>query len=134
MLDIRRIRTDFDAVVAGLARRHDPAIENELRRVLALDERQRAIAAERDELRSKVNAISKEVGTFRRDGKIAEAEARQEESRVLGDSERALAAEYDEIATELRDVLLDVPNIPSDDAPDGGGPDDNVVVKTVGYE
>src|SRR5205823_1405624 len=71
---------------------------------------------------------------FRRDGKIAEAEARQEESRVLGDSERALAAEYDEIATELRDVLLDVPNIPSDDAPDGGGPDDNVVVKTVGYE
>jgi seryl-tRNA synthetase len=59
MLDVRRIRTDYDAVAAGLARRGEDLAP--LERVRALDERQRRLAAERDELRSRVNQLSKEV-------------------------------------------------------------------------
>jgi len=134
MLDIRRIRTDFETVRAGLARRADPALEAELQKALALDERQRSIVAERDELRAKINALSKQVGTLRRDGNTIDAEALQEESRVLGERERALATEHDTVASDLRETLLGIPNLPATEAPDGGGPDDNVVVRTVGYE
>ncbi|MDQ4097156.1 MAG: serine--tRNA ligase, partial [Actinomycetota bacterium] len=35
-------------------------------------------------------------------------------------------------AAELREVLLGIPNVPADDAPDGAGPDENVVLRTVG--
>jgi seryl-tRNA synthetase len=98
------------------------------------DERLRAIVAERDELRSQVNALSKQVGALHRDKKADEAAALQDQSRVLGERERALASEYDNVAALLRDTLLGIPNVPSDDAPDGGGPDDNVVLKTVGYD
>src|SRR4051794_6744654 len=106
MLDIRRIRTEFESVRAGLARRGDLALEAELQKVSALDERQRSIVAERDELRAKINALSKQVATLRRDGNTAEAEALQGESRELGEQERALAAEHDDVASHLRDTLL----------------------------
>src|SRR4051794_30906861 len=98
MLDIRRIRTDFEAVLTAVARRGDPTVENELRRAIALDERSRAIVAERDEIRSRINAVSKQVGALRREGRVEDAERLQEESRELGERERALAAEYDDVA------------------------------------
>jgi seryl-tRNA synthetase len=134
MLDIRRIRTDFDGVLAALARRGDPVIEADLRRAVALDERLRAIVAERDELRGRINALSKQVGALRRDRKTKEAEALQEESRLLGDREGLLAAEHDNVSTLLRDTLLGIPNLPAPQAPDGGGPEDNVVVEVVGFD
>ena len=87
MLDVRRIRTDFDAVAAALARRGEdlePLVE-----VRDLDERQRRLAAERDELRARVNQLSKEVGGLRRDGRVDEAEALQAESRELGEHVQA---------------------------------------------
>ncbi|HRE01315.1 MAG TPA: serine--tRNA ligase, partial [Ilumatobacteraceae bacterium] len=50
-------------------------------------------------------------------------------SRALGDDERALAGEHDAVNEQLRDLLLRIPNVPSADAPDGDGEDDNPVVK-----
>ena len=80
--------------------------------MVELDERARQLAAERDDLRARVNAISKEVGTLRRDGDVAAAEAKQAESRELGEAEKALAAEADELAAAVRDLLLRIPNLP----------------------
>ena len=60
--------------------------------------RLRELIAERDDLRARVKSISKEVGTLRRDGKIDEAEALQAESRALGDREKLLDGEHDEVA------------------------------------
>src|SRR5438874_1293340 len=134
MLDMRRIRSDFDAVLAGLLRRGDPSVEAELRRAFAMDERLRAIVAERDDVRSKVNALSKQVGSLRREGNTAEAEVLQDESRLFGERESMLASEYDSVSALVRETLLGIPNEPAADAPDGGGPDDNVVVRTVGFD
>ena len=132
MLDVRRIRTEFDAVRDGLVRRGDDIAPLERARVL--DERQRDLAAERDEVRARVNAISKEVGGLRRDGRADEAEALQAESRTLGERERVLDDETSEVGVELRDVLLRIPNTPAPDAPDGADEHDNVIVKVVGFE
>ncbi|MEY2404714.1 MAG: seryl-tRNA synthetase [Acidimicrobiaceae bacterium] len=134
MLDIRRIRTDFDDVLAALARRGDTATEAELRRALVLDERLRKLVAERDELRGRINALSKQVGTLRREGKTTEAERIQEESRLLGERESTLAAEFEDISGLLRDTLLRIPNLPAPEAPDGDGAEDNVVREIVGFD
>lgn len=129
MIDIRLLRTDMDAVRQAMARRGKPDLLAQLEEALALDTRLRDIAAERDSIRSRVNGLSKEVGTLRRDGKTAEAEAIMDESRELGERERTLQVDYDTIAEQLRLVLLGIPNIPHVDAPDGGGDHDNPVVK-----
>ncbi|MCU1358710.1 MAG: serS [Acidimicrobiales bacterium] len=132
MLDIRRIRTEPDVVKAALARRGIDG--SDIDRVAALDEQQRRLAAERDEVRVQVKALSKQVGALHRDGKADEAAAAQAQSRALGEREQTLAAEAAAAAAEVRELLLRIPNLPHPDAPDGASEADNPVVRVVGFD
>jgi seryl-tRNA synthetase len=133
MLDLRLLRTEPEAVKAALDRR-GPGTSEPVDRIVALDAESRRLIGERDEVRSQVKAISKDVGRLRGQGKVDEAEARMAESRELGEREKGLAAEADRLADEIRALLLRVPNIPSDAAPDGAGEADNVVLRTEGWD
>lgn len=132
MLDVRQLRTGLDAVKASLSRRRIDV--SDVDRAAELDARQRAAQAESERLRADVKRISGEVGRARRSGDTEAAERLAAESRAVGQRQEALDAEASALATELREVLLGIPNLPADDAPDGGGPDDNVVIRTVGAD
>ena len=132
MLDVRRLRTDLEATKAALARKGADATVLDV--AAALDARVRDLSAQRDEVRARIKALSKEVGQAHRSGDEDTAEALAAESRALGEEERTLAAEADAAEERLRDILLTTPNTPASDAPDGLTPDDNVVVRTVGYD
>jgi seryl-tRNA synthetase len=133
MLDIRRLRAEPDAVRAALSRRGGDAVDK-LDRILDLDAQQRALGAQRDELRARVKALSKDVGRLRGQGDADAAEALMAESRALGDEEKALDGEVDRLETEVRDMLLRTPNLPSADCPDGRSEADNVVLRVEGYD
>jgi seryl-tRNA synthetase len=127
MIDIRLIRDDPDGVKAGLGRRGvDPA---DVDRAAVLDVAHRGRLAEQETLRARVKALSREVGAARQAGDQATADERTAESRRLGEAERAAATDEARLAGELRQALLHLPNLPADDAPDGAGPDDNVVLR-----
>ena len=129
MIDVRLFRNDADRVRAALARRGKPDIIEQLDRAIALDVRAREISTERDNIRAKVNELSKKVGQARRDGDSAAADEAQAASRALGDDETRLAAQADDVHEQLREVLLRIPNLPHPDAPDGAGDHDNPLVK-----
>ena len=128
MIDIRLVRDDPDGVKRALARR---GVEpSEVDRLLELDAESRAAVGRRDDLRAQVKALSKVVGSARKEGDLVKAEALTGESRALGDRERVLADEADVAADALHQALLYLPNLPSPEAPDGEGPADNVIVRT----
>ena len=129
MIDVRRLRSDLDAVKAAMARRGNPDLLVQLDRSAALEARLRTIATDRDDARRQVNDLSKQVGQLRRDGSTAEAERVQARSRELGEREKALADEAAAVEADLRDLLLRIPNVPSELAPDGAGEEDNPVVR-----
>src|SRR5712671_5196859 len=129
MLDVRRLRNDLEATKATMARRHDPELLTQLDEAAALDAQERSLAVRRDDARKRVNEISKQIAGLRRAGEDDAVNALMAESRVVGDTERALAAEAAEVAERVRDLLLRIPNLPSELAPDGTGPDDNVVLR-----
>jgi seryl-tRNA synthetase len=132
MLDVRRLRTDLEATKAALARKGaDPSV---LDVAAALDARVRDLSARRDDIRARIKALSKEVGLAHRHGEEDKAETLAGESRALGEEERALATEADAADARLRELLLTTPNTPSPDAPEGLTADDNVVVRTVGFD
>ncbi len=89
MIDQRLLRTDLAGLEAALARRRRPSLLDEVEHAARLDERLRAITQERDDIRARVNTLSKDVGALRRDGDVAAAEALQAESRELGDDREA---------------------------------------------
>ena len=132
MIDIRRIRADREGVKAALARRRIDV--SDVDRVADIDIRLRDVVARRDELRARVNAISKEVGEAFRSGDTERGEKLREESRSVGVAQDALAAEASALEDEVRALLLVIPNIPADDAPDGAGEEDNLIVRVEGFD
>ena len=132
MIDVRRLRTERDAVKAALARKGVGA--EEVDRAAELDARLRELAGRRDVIRAKVKGISAGVGRARREGDAAGADALAAESRVLGDEERSVDGEAGEVEAALRDLLLRIPNLPAPEAPDGASADDNPVLRVEGYD
>ena len=132
MIDLRLMRTDYDAVQAGLARR---GIElSELEQVAVRDERHRNLTTERDAIRHQVKELSQQVGQLKRAGRDGEADGVAAQSRKLGEREKALAAEADAVAVEVHELLLHIPNLPAPDAPDGADAADNPVLRVENFD
>jgi seryl-tRNA synthetase len=129
VIDVRLLRTDPAGVKAAMARRGDPELLGQLDTAAALDGRARELTARRDDLRRQINELSQQVGQLRRAGEIEKAEAAMADSRALGRLEAKLGEETAALDRELREVLLRIPNVPSELVPDGAGEADNPVVK-----
>ena len=112
-----------------MARRAKPALLDELEHAERLDARLRDITVERDSNRAQINSLSKDVATKRREKDDTGAETLMNQSRALGETEKKLASEYDEVSAALREVLLLVPNMPHADVSAGNSDKDNKVVK-----
>jgi seryl-tRNA synthetase len=139
MLAISLLRENPDAVRRALARRHTDAPLDE---AIALDERRRALLTEVESLRAEKNAISREIGRLAREAKTAAVkEAKHAEHRrsdlmarssFIGERLDALEGELHRAEEDLRRVMLEIPNIPAEEAPDGADESANVVVRTEG--
>jgi len=129
VIDVRLLRTEPASVKAAMARRAKPALLDELEHAERLDARLRDITVERDSNRAQINSLSKDVATKRREKDDTGAETLMNQSRALGETEKKLASEYDEVSAALREVLLLVPNMPHADVSTGNSDQDNKVVK-----
>jgi seryl-tRNA synthetase len=132
MLDVRAIRTDAEAVKAGLARRGEGTAS--IDEVERLDVELRRLSAQRDQLRAEIRSLSNEVGKLFREQRQDEAAELQEQSRLLGAEEKELDARAEALTVDLREHLLRIPNIPAVDCPDGAGEQDNVVVRVEQFD
>ena len=128
MIDIKKLREEFDATAAALARR---GVEKAtLAKARDLDEKRRALISETETLKSKRNAASKEIGKIAKEG--GDVAAAKEEMRKVGDRIAEIDRELAEIEKSLRETLLMIPNIPAPEIPTGADSSANICVKTVG--
>lgn len=129
MLDLRMIRAQPDLARTGLARRGISGGDALIEDLLALDERRRSAIGEADQLKACRNAVSRRIGELRRTGEPADhliAEMRQVSGRIAGLEEVVADTE-----AHIRAALLDIPNLPLAEVPDGGE-DANAVIRTWG--
>ncbi len=130
MLLVNFVRQNADYVKERLSVRHFKQLQF-VDELLSLDELRRKLQVERDELQSKVNAASKEIGNLMRNGDKAGAEKLKSDVAVWKQQMEA-TAEIDAIEKQLHDILVQIPNLPSTQVPAGKTPDDNVVVREAG--
>lgn len=124
MLSIPRLREDRDDVVRRLARRGQD-FAPQVDQILELDARRRQALTEVNELKARRNSVSKEVGRRKREGE--DADDLIVEMRDVGASIDRLDAEAGEAEAAIADGLLQIPNAPLDEVPEGGE-ENNVVV------
>lgn len=129
MIDVRLLRSEPEFVKAAMTRRGKPALIHDLEQAKQLDARLRDITNERDSIRAQVNGLSKDVATMRRSKDESGADALMAQSRALGETEKKLANEYDEVSLALREILLTIPNLPHPEVSNGSGDKDNKVIK-----
>jgi seryl-tRNA synthetase len=120
MLDLKLIREDTALVRDRLRRRGKPELDALVDDVLALDERRRALITEVDALRARRNDVSPEVGRLKQSGRHAEAEPLILQMRELSERMATLEKDRDKFETEVRSLLLNLPNLPEAQVPQGG--------------
>ena len=128
MIDIKKVREDFDAVVAAEARRGIDSAT--IAAVRDLDERRRALVGETEALKARRNAASKEIGKLAREG--GDVAAAKEEMRRVGDRISEIDRELSAVEGDLRSALLAIPNLPASDIPTGADSSANVEVRRSG--
>lgn len=127
MLDIRILRNDPENARAKWASR---GLDVDVRALVALDDRRRALIAEVETLQRTRNEESKRIGQLKKAGQDA-SEAMQA-VRGIGDKIHALDKEREAVENTLRDELLGLPNFPHDSVPVGSDASANPVIREWG--
>ncbi|MEG2297987.1 MAG: serine--tRNA ligase [Anaerovoracaceae bacterium] len=128
MLDIKRIREDFDGVKEAVLRRGngDFGIDN----VIALDKERREVLGIVEQMKNKQGTVSKEIPKLKKEGK--DTTAIMAEMKELSNEIKELDGKVTQIEADLRDAILNIPNTPNPEVPVGKDDSDNVEVRKVG--
>ena len=127
MHDARTLLDLGDEAVRRLARR---GYALDLTTVEDLLTRRNSSIRSADDLRAESRRIAQEVGRAARDG--GDAVELKSRARELKDRIRVIEEDLEKVERELSDLLLDIPNFPADDAPEGGGEEFNVEIRKHG--
>lgn len=127
MLDIKLLRTQPDMVVAELKKRN---FDLDLTEFAELDKKRREILVEAEQLKSKQNAVSKEIPVYKKEGKdVAPIFA---EMKELSDKVKQLDEQVRGIDEALKKIVLTIPNIPNKLVPVGKDDTENYELRRWG--
>ena len=129
MFDIKWIRDNAAAFDRAMDRR---GLEPQAARLIAIDDRRRALVAELQQAQERRNAASREIGKAKASGDEQAAQAVIDEVASLKTKIQQGEEQERQIDAELQAALSVLPNMPHDDVPDGKDESDNVEVRRVG--
>ena len=129
MLDITQLRKDLDGVVARLQTRKNPQPFLDVEAFRSLENERKAIQIRTEELQSRRNSLSKQIGMLKGKGQHAEADAVMAEVGQYKTELENSAARLDQIQAELLALLQAVPNLPHESVPVGADESGNVELR-----
>lgn len=128
MLDIKKIRENTKNYIELLNRRAgDFSYLNE---IVKQDERRREIIAEVEQIKALRNETSKKIGMYKREGKDVSEILKKVEN--IGVDIKKYEEELRGIEEDIKNKLLETPNIPKEDVPVGKDDTENVEIKISG--
>ena len=128
MLDIKRIREDFDGVKKAVESRQKGDFE--IDRVRQLDQQRRDLLKVVEAKKNQQRIASKEIPRLKKEGQ--DAGRVMAEMKVISDEIKEMDGQVAEIEEQLQGAILNVPNTPSPDAPIGNDDAENVEVRRFG--
>ena len=127
MLDLKLLRSETEKVKKALSRRKENI---DIDAVIAIDDKRRALLFEVESLKAKQNEVTKLIPVMKKEGK--DVSGIFAEMKELSEKVKELDVKVRETEEELNKMMLTIPNIPSDDVPDGDTDEDNVEIRKFG--
>ena len=131
MLQVSYLRENTQLAKERLGVKHFPQ-PGLVDTVIALDDERKALQAAFDDLQSKVNAASKEIGGLMAKGEKEQAEALKQNVTGWKAQLDPLKTKMSEVEASLQQTIVQLPNLPHSLVPVGKTPEENEVVKTGG--
>jgi len=121
MLDVKFIRENIEEVKEGIRKKNSKV---DLERFLVLDDERKKIQKEFEEKKAEQNIASKKIG---------EADADEREKMILEVSDlkekvQELEKKMKPVLEEWNEILMNIPNPPSPEMPEGKSDEDNVTI------
>lgn len=131
MLTLQQIKENPENIIKRLAVKGFDAKEP-INKVLELDDRRRKLQLANDNAAAELKQYAAKIGQLMKQGLKAEADEAKASVAALKESQKEIADELSQTETEIRNILLTVPNTPCNMVPEGKTAEDNVVEKTGG--
>jgi seryl-tRNA synthetase len=131
MLQLATLRNNTELVKERLAIKNFKEI-NLVDEIIALDDQRRKLTFGFDETKAKINAASKDIGQFMSKGQKEEAASRKKEVEAYKNELNPIQENLEAVEKQLNELLIRLPNLPSDKVPRGKTPEDNEIVRTGG--
>ena len=131
MLTLQQINEDPELIIRRLAVKGFEGDEP-IKAILELDDKRRQMQLNNDNIAAELNKAAAQIGALMKQGKKEEAEQAKARVAELKAEQKGFADKLADAETQIREILLSVPNIPCAMVPEGKTAEDNVVEKTGG--
>ena len=133
MLTLKQLRENKEEAIIRLQKKGVDAAPI-IARIEELDDKRKALQVELDNCLAQQNAAAKQIGALMAKGEREAAEQKKTEVAGLKVRSQQLKEESEQVAVELQNQVVLLPNMPADIVPEGRTAEDNVVVKLVERE
>jgi len=131
MLQLLTLRNNPEWVKERLKVKHFKELDL-IDQIIEMDDQRKKLTFQFDDTKAKINAASKEIGMLMKNGNKEEAEMRKKEVEQLKNQLDPIQLQLDNVEKSLTELLVTLPNLPSEKVPKGKTPEDNEVVRTGG--
>ena len=132
MIDIKLIREQRDLVRENIKKKFQDEKLPLVDEIYELDLKYRNAKKDADDMRSKKNKLSEEIGALMREGKKEEALKIKEEVGSLSFKIANLEAEEEKLSVEIKEKMMQIPQIIDDSVPIGKDDSENVELERFG--
>lgn len=132
MLTLKLISEETERVIKGLEKKHFEGARETIDKVLQYDKTRRESQQQVDTIKQQQKLLAKKIGGLMKEGKKKEADEIKGQVAIMKSHEKELQEAMDTAQKSMTDLLLQIPNVPNDDVPEGRDANDNVVVKEGG--
>ena len=127
MIELNQLRKNKEEFVLSLKKRGLDDIENDLNKLISLDDERKSLKTKLDNLLSESNKIAKEIGIKIKSGDNDIGDLKDQSAKLKEDSKK-IDKELKLTEESIKSILVNIPNIPDNKVPEGNSEDQNIEI------
>lgn len=127
MIELNELRKNKEEFILSLKKRGLDNIENNLSKLISLDDERKSLKTNLDNLLAESNKIAKEIGIKIKSGDNNISDLKKKSTEIK-ESSKLTEKELKTKEENIKNILVNIPNIPDNKVPEGNSEDNNIEI------